>query len=214
METSSLLLDLKLESVEHGKAVMRMPYRAGDHQRNRRDPWRRDRQPLRFGLLRRARLDLRPRAGHDDRRADPATSSLRLALRTTSSPKRAGSKGRPPHRLRRSLRPQRRKDRRARNARLRQQLPPRKTEEGSVILSEVEGRRTALHGEHVKRGGATRSVCRVRDAGAVFEHFAASTTRCAIAPASSTSRTWGSSCFRATTVAPWADTLTINAARR
>ncbi len=62
------LLDLKLESVEHGRAVMRMPYRP-EITNGTGAVMAAQSSALRHGLLRRARLDLWPRSGDDDRRA-------------------------------------------------------------------------------------------------------------------------------------------------
>ena len=59
-------LDLHLEHVEQGSARMRMPFRREGHQRHGRDPRRRDREPVRHGVLRRAGLDLRPGPEHRD----------------------------------------------------------------------------------------------------------------------------------------------------
>ena len=60
-----------------------------NHQRHRRRPRRRDRQPLRHGVLRRARLDLRPRSRYDDRRA---AVQLPRAGRSAARSRRRGAR--------------------------------------------------------------------------------------------------------------------------
>ena len=191
-----LLLDLQLESVERGKAVMRMPFRPEITNGT---------GAVHGGAI----VSLCDTvfyvalASIYGREQDTTTASLQcnfLAPATAaarSDRRGARAQGRPPHRLRRSLRAQRRKDRRARDPELPQQLSAREARDSGERADRRRVqtlRRTALYDEHARSGARLVPFARVRNAGAVRRHSARARRRAQRAPASSISRTWGSSC--------------------
>ncbi len=138
------LLDLKLESVEHGKAVMRMPYRSEITNGT--------------GAVHGGAIvslcdtvfyvalgfDLRARSGYDDHRAAMQLSGAGQSA-ARSGCRSARVARRPPHRLRRSVRPQRNGHRRPCHARLSQYLL------GGETATLGPSRRTVKEKDHMLR---------------------------------------------------------------